>query len=127
MRLLTHNLLQCHVKGCTTNNYPLTLRNIKFEKVEVQAEKATPLIARMLPKLDYSAVKSALDQCGIDRSALPEQVPENAVENEKFLATLGELLMGTEIEAGEMACNGCEHVYPIIDGIPNMLLNENEI
>ena len=127
MRLLTHNLLQCHVKGCTTNNYPLMLKNIKFQKVEVQADKATALFARMFAKLDYSAVKSALDQCGIDRSALPEEAPADAAENEEFLTTLGELLMGTEIEGGEMVCNGCEHVYPIIDGIPNMLLNENEI
>lgn len=127
MRLLTHNLLQCHVKGCTTNSYPLALKNIKFQKVEIEAEKATALFARMLPKLDYGAVKSALDQCGIERSALPEEVPENAVDNEEFLVKLGELLMGTEIEGGEMVCNGCQHIYPITDGIPNMLLNENEI
>jgi multifunctional methyltransferase subunit TRM112 len=127
MRLLTHNLLQCHVKGCTTNNYPLTLKNIKYQKVEIQAEKATALFARMLSKLDYGAIKSALDQCGIDRSTLPEELPENAAENQSFLANLGAILMGTEVETGEMVCNGCQHVYPISDGIPNMLLNENEI
>lgn len=127
MRLVTHNLLQCHVKGCTTNNYPLALRNIKFQKVEIQPEKATALFARMLPKLDYSAVKSALDQSEIDRSGLPEDVPENAADNEEFLIKLGELLMGIEVDSGEMVCNGCDHIYPIVDGIPNMLLNENEI
>ena len=128
MRLFTHNILQCHVKGCTSNNYPLTLRNIKYNPVpEIQPEKATALISRLLPKLDYPTVKLSLLQCGIDSEGLPSELPENAADDEAFLSNLGRHLMGFDIESGEMVCEGCGHVYPITDGIPNMLLNENEI
>lgn len=128
MRLVTHNILQCHIKTCTSNkNYPLTLSNIKYNKIDIEPEKATPLLARLLPRLDYPVVKLALDQCGIPSEDLPTQLPDNAQEDEFFLTNLGKYLMGIDIESGEMICNDCGHVYPITDGIPNMLLNENEI
>jgi multifunctional methyltransferase subunit TRM112 len=128
MRLFTHNILQCHVKGCNKQNYPLTLRNIKYNTIpDIQPEKATALISRLLPKLDYSTVKVSLQQCGIEGGDLPLELPENASQNENFLSNLGKHLMGIDIESGEMVCEGCGHIYPITEGIPNMLLNENEI
>jgi multifunctional methyltransferase subunit TRM112 len=128
MRLFTHNILQCHVKGCNTKNYPLLLRNIKYNPIpDIQPEKATALIARLLPKLDYTTIKLSLQQCGIEAGDLPAELPANAAENDELLTTLGKHLMGIDIESGEMVCEGCGHVYPITDGIPNMLLNENEI
>jgi hypothetical protein len=30
VRYITHNLLACHAKGCTTNNFPLKFTNVKL-------------------------------------------------------------------------------------------------
>ncbi|KAI8824661.1 hypothetical protein BJ741DRAFT_633113 [Chytriomyces cf. hyalinus JEL632] len=36
MRLLTHNMLMCHVKGCSTDNFPLRIEDAEMEQVEVE-------------------------------------------------------------------------------------------
>ncbi|KAF7330313.1 hypothetical protein MVEN_02469400 [Mycena venus] len=30
VRLITHNLLACHVKGCTSNNFPLEFKDVQL-------------------------------------------------------------------------------------------------
>ena len=44
-----------------------------------------------------------------------------------MLQLLHKYLLEVDIEQGEMVCRNCSHVYPIKDGIPNMLLNESEV
>lgn len=60
MRILTHNLLMCNVKGCISGNFPLIIRAKQLENV------ASPFnanfVKNMLPKLDWPAlVKGAAD------------------------------------------------------------------
>jgi multifunctional methyltransferase subunit TRM112 len=59
MRLITHNMLQCHAKGCNSNNFPLQLSNVE---IEIQETDFNPMFIRnMLPKLEWNAlVKTAL-------------------------------------------------------------------
>lgn len=54
MRLFTHNFLQCHVKGCTNNNFPLTLS--ETEIVQREAEFNGDFMQAYLCKLDYAAL-----------------------------------------------------------------------
>lgn len=44
----------------------------------------------------------------------------------QWLAMLHELALLRKITQGHMTCAGCGHVFPIKDGIPNMLLNNDE-
>ena len=61
MRLLTHNFLQCHVRNCGKDNFPL-----KFEDgAEVQikaAEFNADFLAMQMCKIDYEAVLKALNE-----------------------------------------------------------------
>ncbi|ORZ22645.1 hypothetical protein BCR42DRAFT_406692 [Absidia repens] len=123
MRLITHNMLQCHVKDCNTNNFPLRFEDAEVELIE--AEYNPLFLTNMLPKLDWEALTSTANQLGI--SNVPAQVPEDANENEDFLKALHNLILETHIQQGKMVCNNCQHVYNIKDGIPNMLLAEHEI
>ena len=34
MKLITHNILMCNRKGCTTNNFPLRLTCTQFKDLE---------------------------------------------------------------------------------------------
>ncbi|KAI7869499.1 hypothetical protein BDF14DRAFT_1781997 [Spinellus fusiger] len=123
MRLITHNMLQCHVKNCNTNNFPLQLQDVQLELVEADAN--TEFLINMLPKLEWKALFDTAQQLGV--AGLPEQVPEDAETNEVFLQALHSVLLETHVQQGKMVCPGCAHIYTIKEGIPNMLLAEHEI
>ncbi|ORE04298.1 Trm112p-domain-containing protein [Rhizopus microsporus var. microsporus] len=123
MRLITHNMLQCHVKNCNTNNFPLRFEDAQVELIE--AEFNPDFMANVLNKLDWDALRNTAIQLGIN--TLPEEIPENAEENEEFLKVLHAVILETHVQQGQMICPNCNHVYKIKDGIPNMLLAEHEI
>ena len=61
MRLFTHNFLQCHVRSCTKNNFPLKFQ----EDSEVQiktAEFNADFLALQMCKIDYSALLDVLKE-----------------------------------------------------------------
>lgn len=62
MRLITHNLLACHVKTCKApSNFPL--RFVDCTKVEVQeSEFNAEFLRNFLPKLDWPALVNATRQ-----------------------------------------------------------------
>lgn len=106
MRLITHNMLQCHVKNCNSNNFPLQFQDTQVELIE--ADYNPEFLINMLPKLEWEAlVNTALqvradcyctvltsditksfpfEKLGI--SSLPAQIPEDAANNEEFLKAL---------------------------------------
>lgn len=53
-------MLQCHVKGCNSNNFPLQLSDVE---IEIQETDFNPKFLRnMLSKLEWNAlVKTALE------------------------------------------------------------------
>lgn len=54
MRLITHHVLACHAKGCTSNNFPL-----KFSEVEVktsEAEFSPEFIKGFYPKIEWNVL-----------------------------------------------------------------------
>ncbi|RKP28110.1 hypothetical protein SYNPS1DRAFT_11705 [Syncephalis pseudoplumigaleata] len=123
MRLLTHNMLQCHARGCTTRNYPL-----RFEEVRLDTEEKTEVnpdfIMGMLPKLDWAALRTTAMQLGM--TELPEQAPDTTMD-EATIHALHAILLDTRVMEGKMVCDGCGHVYRIKDGVANMLLTEHEV
>ena len=62
VRLITHNLLACHVKGCTTNNFPLLFKDVQIELRE--AEFNEEFLRGFAPRIEWSAlVDSAKQVC----------------------------------------------------------------
>lgn len=49
------------------------------------------------------------------------------MEDESFLKDLHLLLVRRQIVEGYMICPNCERQYDIKNGIPNMLLREDEV
>ncbi|CCA74735.1 related to TRM112-subunit of an adoMet-dependent tRNA methyltransferase (MTase) complex [Serendipita indica DSM 11827] len=123
VRLITHNLLACHVRGCTTNNFPLAFKDVEIQLRE--AEFNQDFLRGFLPKLEWRALvdtaKSLNDQSLPDTPPAPEQM------DTEFLKALHHVLLEIHVEEGAMVCANCGHVYPISNGIPNMLLQEHEL
>ncbi|KAI0665496.1 Trm112p-domain-containing protein [Trametes maxima] len=123
VRLITHNLLACHAKGCTTNNFPLQFQDATIELRE--AEFNPEFLYGFLPRIEWAALVGAAHQLGDD--SLPKELPEDMVDDQVFWKKLHHVLLEIHVEEGAMVCPNCKHVYPISNGIPNMLLAEHEI
>lgn len=80
----------------------------------------------MLPRLEWSAIKSAADIVGC--AEIPEEMNvETSLHDADFLQKLHHLLLEIEIVNGSLICPETGRVFPISNGIPNMLLNEDEV
>lgn len=58
---------------------------------------------------------------------IPAVQPENIGDNEALLQKLHHLLFEIDVLEGQLECPETGRVFPITDGIPNMLLNEDEV
>lgn len=54
-------------------------------------------------------------------------MPEDVAVNEEFLQKLHHVLMEVEVIEGALECPETGRIFPIQNGIPNMLLAENEV
>ena len=60
VRLITHNLLACHAKGCTSNNFPLQLKDVQIALRE--ADLNVDFIRGFLPKIEWNVLVNAARQ-----------------------------------------------------------------
>uniref|UniRef100_A0A1A9WRB9 Multifunctional methyltransferase subunit TRM112-like protein n=1 Tax=Glossina brevipalpis TaxID=37001 RepID=A0A1A9WRB9_9MUSC len=124
MKLTTYNFLTSKaIKGVKVG-YPLKLTITKRDIVE--SEFNSSFIARLLPKLDWPTVLLSAQAVGLTDD-IPSEQPANAAENEELLQKLHHLLMEIDIVEGQLECPETGRVFPITEGIPNMLLNEYEV
>lgn len=73
MKLLTHNMLACHIKG-VQNGYPFRIEPTKVE--EVDADYDPEFLRHIYPRLDWSVLRGAATSMGTQRSpAHPYGVP----------------------------------------------------
>ncbi|TXT10951.1 hypothetical protein VHUM_01702 [Vanrija humicola] len=121
VRLITHNMLACHVRNCNKDNFPLAFADVDL--VVREAEFNPDFLRRFLPKLDWPALVDTARSLGDE--SLPDDMP--AAWSDEQLKALHHVLLELHVEEGSMNCRGCGHVYLIQNGIPNMLLAEHEI
>lgn len=126
MKLITHNMLSSKfLKGVQTG-FPL---KVFAEKLTIKEQEFNPdFVKRMLPKLEYSALKSASDSVLPDNEEkLPTNMPENWSENDDFLKRIHHILLEVEVEEGHLECPETARKFNITKGIPNMLANADEV
>ncbi|TNM99192.1 multifunctional methyltransferase subunit TRM112-like protein [Takifugu flavidus] len=123
MKLLTHNMLTSHVKG-VTQGYPLLIKatEVKVNEVEFNPE----FVVKMIPKLEWSALVQAAEELG-QKQDLPEQLVADYGKDEAFLKKVHRILLEVEVMEGSLKCPESGREFPITRGIPNMLLNEDEV
>lgn len=59
--------------------------------------------------------------------ALPDAAPEEAEMTEEFLKAMHHALLQVNVVEGELECPDTGRRFPIKRGVPNLLLNEDEI
>jgi len=124
MKLITHNFLSSNgIKG-VKSGYPLKIevKDLKICEVEFNPD----FIARIIPRLDWTALVKTAKELG-QSSDLPVELFENYEKDSEFLGKVHHILMEIDIINGDLICPETERKFPITDGIPNMLLNEDEV
>ncbi|CAG9536050.1 unnamed protein product [Cercopithifilaria johnstoni] len=122
MKLLMHNFLSSVFLKGVTGGYPLIL---SATKKEIKQHKYNDsFMQRIIPKLNYDALLEAA--LSIDEGdKLPRQLPEKLEDELKN--ELHRVLVCVEVIEGELKCPESGRVFPIHDGIPNMLADANEV
>jgi multifunctional methyltransferase subunit TRM112 len=92
------------------------------------------LVTRLLPKLNYPALVGAVQEIQdhlqsssstISLPEIPAELPDNT--DEISLEALHHVLFNVHVTEGFLICPDTSRKFPIKDGIPNMILHEDEL
>lgn len=85
-------------------------------------------ILKIIPKVDWTVLYNAAESIGqLDGIGLPKDIVENFENDNEFLKKAHHVLLEIDILNGELVCPETGRLFPIVNGIPNMILNEDEI
>ena len=76
--------------------------------------------------MDWDCLVRAVEQLG-HLDDLPRSAPTNYENDQEFLKKAHHALLEIELINGNLVCPETNRKFPVSDGIPNMLLNEDEI
>lgn len=119
-----------NVRG-TTTGYPL-----KIVPTDIMVDESSPfdaeLVKKMLPKLNYPAILSAVEEIKEVATpkppVLPTELPQDLDQcDDSMLEAIHQVLFNIHILEGELQCPDTGRKFPIKQGIPNMILHEDEI
>ncbi|KAK2190708.1 hypothetical protein NP493_73g04030 [Ridgeia piscesae] len=124
MKLLTHNMLTSSIIKGVKKGFPLGIAatDIKVSEVDFNPD----FIKKMIPKLEWSAICEAAESIG-HLDGLPKELAPDYETDEDFLKKAHHVIMEVEIKEGDLICPETGRKFPIKNGIPNMLLKEDEV
>ncbi len=109
----------------SSSNFPLNIVVAEGGILREETEFNPDFVRNIIPKLDWGALVKASASLGV--KTLPLEKPDDLLENESLLEALHAVLLDIHVNEGELVCNHCGRSYPINNGIPNMLLREDEM
>ena len=132
---------------CAQKNPLFVLASKTVKKVDiVKTEFNQEFIKGILTKIDYDALRNAVSQTKrkfwndlnhtrfnifltstTETIKLPEKITDEMIENVEFLKVLHHVLLEIVVVEGQLICPESGRIFPISQGIPNMLLNEDEV
>lgn len=128
MRLLTHNTLRNNSESAKGKGFPLkiTATEIRVDKPSLDADPEAQIqfCKGILGMLDWSALVTAAAEMGLN--TLPPILTSELAENDAFLQALYHILMNVHLINGMLTCPTTGREFPVTNGIPNMILDEEE-
>jgi len=137
MRLLSHNFLHSTSRKIPEgeSGFPLQLKPTAFvwEPTDTNLEMLCGTWERVIWKCLQGAVESITKSVADGEVELPSALPDTKPTTNELAAdeTLAETiwmwLMCVHTTDGDLICPATERVFQIKDGIPNMILHEDEV
>ncbi|XP_015179436.1 PREDICTED: multifunctional methyltransferase subunit TRM112-like protein [Polistes dominula] len=124
MKLITHNMLTSQSLKGVTVGYPLGIiaRDVRIAEIDFNPE----FIIKIIPKLDWPALWRAAESIG-HADIIPKELQKGYDKDIDFLKQAHHALFEIDVVSGDLLCPESGRRFPINDGIPNMLLNEDEV
>ncbi|GAB6024977.1 hypothetical protein CHUAL_010071 [Chamberlinius hualienensis] len=124
MKLITHNMLTSKCLKGVKEGFPLLIKASSVKETSIDYNRE--YITRIIPKIDWDALYKAAETLN-KAEGLPQNVSAEYENDETFLKKAHHVLLEVEVESGSLVCPETSREFPINDGIPNMLLNEDEV
>jgi multifunctional methyltransferase subunit TRM112 len=122
MKLLTHNMLACHIKG-VTNGFPFKIEATTVATHEMDFDP--DFLRHIFPRIEWAALREGAEALGA--GPLPEEVPPELLEDDAFLRAFHHALLEVHLEEGALVCPETGRQFKVAQGIPNLLLQEDEV
>lgn len=119
MRVIAHNMLKCNVKG-VSQGYPLKIVVETMEEVDSDQQFDAVAIKNILGRLDREGLVCAAQDLGVEGLDFDS-------EDDSMLERIHHFIFDLSVQDGKLVCPESGREFVIKDGIPNMLLHEDEI
>ena len=126
MKAITHNILICNIKKCeeSKKNFPFIIIANKVEN------KPSKLDIELTKKLYESLDKEALNEFCKDLNMVKydfTKIDDNIKKENEFWEYVHKVIDETLIIEGNLKCPNCQREFPIINGIPDLVLRDDEM
>ncbi|GMT24195.1 hypothetical protein PFISCL1PPCAC_15492 [Pristionchus fissidentatus] len=126
MKLLTHNFLSSRFLKDVSTGYPLKL-SIEEKRI-LDSALDVNFLKNVMVKIDYEVLYNVAESIGESELLPPPDAPVTVdTLNDEQLNKLHRVLVCLDVIVGTLECPESGRVFPIRDGIPNLLVNEDEI
>jgi multifunctional methyltransferase subunit TRM112 len=85
------------------------------------------LILSMLNKIQWSALRSAASDLSLTELDAINEITEEVRQDDVILRKIHHILFEVHLVDGFLVCPETSRKFPVKDGIPNMLLHEDEV
>ena len=126
MKAITHNILICNIKKCeeSKKNFPFIIIANKVEN------KASKFDINLTKKIYESLDKEALNEFCKDLNIVKydfTKVDDKVKNQNEFWEYVHKVIDETLVVEGNLKCPNCQREFPIINGIVDMVLRDDEM
>ena len=126
MKAITHNILVCNIKKCeeSKKNFPFIIIANKVEN------KVSPFDINLTKIMYESLDKEALNEFCKDLNIFKydfTKVDDDVKKGNEFWEYVHKVIDETLIVEGNLKCPNCQREFPIINGIVDMVLRDDEM
>ena len=126
MKAITHNILMCNIKKCeeSKKNFPFIIIANKIEN------KVSKFDINLTKKIYDSLDKEALNEFCKDLNIVKydfTKVDDNIKNQNEFWEYVHKVIDETLVVEGNLKCPNCQREFPIINGIVDMVLRDDEM
>ena len=126
MKAITHNLLICNIKKCeeSKKNFPFIIIPNKVENKPSKFD--IDLTKKLFEQLDKEALNEFCKDLNMVKYDFTK-IDDNIQKETEFWEYVHKVIDETLIIEGNLKCPNCQREFPIINGIADMVLRDDEM